>query len=357
MALKLRYNDKSVQLTSGQLFVGRSIECHIVTNDPLASRRHAVITMSKAGAFVSDLGSRAGVQVNGETVIGARRLMLGDEIFVSSLRIVVEDLQVEADDDEPTDPRMRSTITPPSGMTGAPTVRLAPTPPLGIPRIPAHKLRETITELMEDDPEALTSTQEAPRLVRPQEAPRATLPETAPREPSMAAPRELSTTGLAAPREAAITASREAPISRGPSSDSTLRAVALLAEKALALGRADEAERILQRALNDALEAARRPEADAASAELSASLAARLATATGSGRWFDASVGVYRTRGEVPPAQVIDLLFAAAHKVKAIDKALFREYVAAMKTAPGDSPARRFLVQRLEGLRGIVDLK
>jgi len=322
MALRLRYNDKSVLLTSGQIFVGRSVECHIVTHDPLASRRHAVITMSKAGAFVSDLGSRAGVQVNGETVMGARRLMLGDEIYVSSLRILVEDLTIEEDHDEPTDPRMRSTITPPSGGSGAPTVRLAPTPPLGIPRIVPSKMRETMTDLREDDPEALTRTQEAPRVVVPGDL--------VPRDP---------------------------PASRAPASDSTLRAVAKLAEKALALGRADEAERILQRALTESMEAVRRPESDPATAELAASLAARLATATGAGRWFDACVGVYRARGEVPPAQVIDLLFAAAHKVKAIDKGLFREYVAAMKTAPGDSPARRFLLQRLEGLRGIVDLK
>lgn len=326
MALRLRYNDRSVQLTSGQLFVGRSVECHIVTNDPLASRRHAVITMSKAGAFVSDLGSRAGVQVNGESVVGARRLMLGDEIFVSSLRIVVEELAIEEDHDEPTDPRMRSTITPPSGGTGAPTVRLAPTPPLGIPRVPG-RLRETIPDFSTDDGEDLSRTQEAPRVAVPAEV----------------FPRDLQP--------------REAPASRGPASDSTLRAVAKLAEKALALGRADEAERILQRALTESLEGVRKPESDPAIAELAASLAARLATATGAGRWFDASVGVYRARGEVPPAQVIDLLFAAAHKVKAIDKTQFREYVAAMKIAPGDSPARRFLLQRLEGLRGIVDLK
>jgi hypothetical protein len=125
----------------------------------------------------------------------------------------------------------------------------------------------------------------------------------------------------------------------------------------MALGRADEAERILQRALTDTLEAARRNEVDAASLELAASLAARLATATGGGRWFDALVVVYAARAEMLPASVIDLLFAALHKVKSIDKVGFREYVSAMKSAPGDSPARRFLIQRLEGLRRLADLK
>ena len=59
MALRLRYgDDKSIVLSSGQIFIGRSTECHVQVRDILASRRHAEITMSKAGAFVSDLGSR-----------------------------------------------------------------------------------------------------------------------------------------------------------------------------------------------------------------------------------------------------------------------------------------------------------
>ena len=55
----------------------------------------------------------------------------------------------------------------------------------------------------------------------------------------------------------------------------------------------------------------RRGELDAASAELSASLAARLAGATGAGRWFDFAVSVYVARGELAPATVVDQLYGA----------------------------------------------
>ncbi len=367
MALRLRYGDKSLLLSSGQIFVGRSAECQVTVSDPLASRRHAAVTMSKAGAFVSDLQSRAGVLVNGEPVAGARKLARGDVIQIASLRLVVDELTLETDEEEPTDPRLRSTIMPPSaGVPGPGRMRLAPTPAFGIPRVMARAdapplsmepqaapnparaharaTQETIADTSDLEEDLFTRTLEAPRVSVPMDPPRdQQAPST--REAPASSSRDVPPSG------------REGVAARGPGSESTLRAVAVLAEKALALGRAEEAERILQRALTEALEAARRNELDGATLELAASLAARLATATSSGRWFDALVGVYSARAEMLPAAVIDLLFAALHKVKTIDKARFREYVTAMKTAPGDSPARRFLIQRLEGLRRLADLK
>ena len=136
-----------------------------------------------------------------------------------------------------------------------------------------------------------------------------------------------------------------------------LGAIAGVGEKALALGRADEAERILQRALQDTLECARRGEIDAPTAELAASLAARLAAATAATRWFDYVVTLYSVRAEVAPAPVIDLLYSAAGKLKGLNKTLFRQYVAILRAIPGEAPARRFLIQRLEGLQRLVDLK
>ena len=397
MALRLRYNDRTIVLPAGQLFVGRSPECHIVTTDPQASRRHAVLTMGKTGAFVTDLGSKAGVRVNGELIVGARRLARGDSISLSGLQIAVESVTAEAGE-EPADPRMRTTIAPPPLGSGVPGLRLIPTPPLGIPRVDPIRALDTLDgddddheDSEDEDDHPLASTQQASALrgtataaralepgpsrtqeppasraldaslTHTQESPRVTLAEP-PRQPAAPGFAAQDARLLAPPssrRGEEVSASRIPRLAPLPSfpREGTLRALALVGEKAIALGRAEEAERILQRALPEALEGVRRGELDAATAELAASLAARLAGATGSGRWFDFAVSVYVARGELAPANVVDLLYAAVGKARPVDKAMFREYLAAVRGAAGDSPARRFVIQRLEGLQRILDLK
>jgi pSer/pThr/pTyr-binding forkhead associated (FHA) protein len=441
MALRLRHRDRTVVLPTGQLFVGRSSQCQIVVDDLRASRRHALITMSKEGAFIADLGSRLGVIVNGAVISAPRRLARGDEIQVASARIQVDDATF---DEEPPDAKTRATLAPPSPppiTVPAPTPRLRPTPVLGVPRVELGAPEPTM-DTVDEPADALTRTQEAPRATLPDLSPRSGrdsgsavaissasggTPRSSTPDPSQRSGRESGSfpaiTSVPVPRPstresgsfAAVPAPRSSressaglgpatqrsasesgsfpaimdPRLRGPESvqraappslrgeapdparigklpplpsfpsAATLRALAIMGEKAIAVGRAEEAERILQRALADVLEATRRREGEieAPTAELAASLAAKLATVTGAGRWFDCAVELYAARGELAPAAVIDLLFGAVHKVKGVDKALFRDYVAAVRGAPSDSPARRFLVLRLEGLKGLVDLK
>lgn len=319
MALRLRYNDKSITLAEGQLVVGRSVECDLVVNDPLASRRHAVITTGKSGAFVSDLGSKAGVLVNGAAIAGARRLATGDTIQLAGVRIEIDDVDGP---EEPADPKLRTTLSPPAFSTVPNGFRLAPTPPLGLARV--ERLRP---EMLDDDAgleaEELTRTQAAPRVA-------------------------------ASPDVARI--ARPAPLPSFARPDN-LRALATLADKAFALNRVEEAERILQRALLDTVAAARRGEVDGPGAELASTLAAKLASALGAGRWFDVAVEIYAARGEILPGPVIDLLMTAARKAKPIDRNAFRKYLAGVRSSAGDSPARRFLIQRLEGVQRTLDLK
>jgi pSer/pThr/pTyr-binding forkhead associated (FHA) protein len=323
MALRLRYRDKTTVLATGQLVIGRSMECNVVVNDPLASRRHAMITMSQSGAFVSDLGSKAGVQVNGATISGARKLAAGDVIQISTALITVEDVHGP---EEPAEARQRTTQVPPPHPPVAAGFRLAPTPPLGIARVVSSRHGETIDAADDDDDasELLTRTQEAPRVPLPPEAP-----------PVKRSP---------------------APTPSSPRPES-LKALATVAEKALALNRAEEAERIVQRALLDTLEAARRGDLAGAGLEIAGLLGARLAFALGSGRWFDYTVTLYATCADLMPASVVDLLFSAVHRAKPIDKLLFRKYLAGARASAGDSPARRFVIQRLEGVQRVLDLK
>lgn len=321
MALRLRYNDTSITLAAGQIVVGRSVECDLVVNDPLASRRHAVITTGKTGAFVSDLGSKAGVLVNGAAIAGSHRLATGDTIQLAGVRIEVDDVDGP---EEPADPKLRTTLSPPANSTAPAGFRLAPTPPLGLSRVERLRPGEVLDHagLLEEG-EELTRTHEAPRVALPPDVARIARPAPL---PSFARP-------------------------------DNLRALATLAEKAFALNRPEEAERILQRALLDTVAAARRGEVDGPGAELAATLAARLASALGAGRWFDVAVEIHAARAEIPPGPVIDLLMTAARKAKPIDKNAFRKYLAGVRSSAGDSPARRFLLQRLEGVQRTLDLK
>lgn len=369
MALRLRYHDKSFVLSTGQMLIGRSVECNLVMSDPLASRRHAMLAVSKSGAFVTDLGSKAGVLVNGVPIAGACRLASGDVLLLASERIVIEDVNA---DDEPTDPRLRTTLSPPPYATVPAGFRLAPTPPLGVPRV-----ERAGSELLDDDepvtgfvrfPEPPAAPSFAPPAAPVEDAETearvrgASAHEPAPtsdvdrrtapapvdssRRPAAPLPEDLSN-----PRIGKLPAPPSFP------RPESLRSLAIVAEKAIALHRAEEAERILQRSLLEMLDAARRDELDAAAIELTATLSAKLAIAVGAGRWFDLAVELYAMRSELMPAAVVDLLLDAVRKARPIDKAAFRKYVAAARGAAGDAPARRFVLHRLEAVQRILDLK
>ncbi|MEZ4313544.1 MAG: FHA domain-containing protein [Polyangiaceae bacterium] len=258
MPLWLRYNDKSMILPSGQLFVGRSAECHVVVSDPLASRRHAMITMSQMGAFVTDLGSKAGVMVNGLLISGARRLQTGDTIQIAGSRLVVENVELP-EEEEPTDPRMRSTISPPAFDAGS--GRLAPTL-LGIPRVQPLRMTPPGDTLDEEDEEGRRRG-----FARTMEAPRVTILDTT--RAGQRWIRALARSARRGPKRPTRRAqgSRQAPAPAFPRPEN-LRSLAIAAEKALVMGRAEDAERIMQRSLLDTRDASDHGEVDSETAEL-----------------------------------------------------------------------------------------
>jgi hypothetical protein len=132
-----------------------------------------------------------------------------------------------------------------------------------------------------------------------------------------------------------------------------------VAEKALAMGRAEEAERILKTLLIEVLEKLKRgdsPEFDAA--EQAARYATRLAEATGKGRWVDYVFELYGALLRPVPAPVVDELYTVVRKVKTIDLVALRAYVAALQERTASlGPAERFLVQRIEGIERLCALK
>lgn len=125
-----------------------------------------------------------------------------------------------------------------------------------------------------------------------------------------------------------------------------------VAEKALALGRAGEAERLLASVLADVIEASRagRP-LPVSLVDQAAKFSARLATSTGKGGWADYVIELYAAQNRPPPAAVIDELYNAMNKVTAVDVGRLRDFVVQIQGRSASlGPADRFLLQRLEGL-------
>ncbi|MFW6050740.1 MAG: FHA domain-containing protein [Myxococcota bacterium] len=79
---RLRYAGQEAILAQGEHVIGRSPECDVVLDDPMASRRHAVLRVSAEGVVLEDLGSRNGVLVNGVRMFDPVTLSHGDRFLV-----------------------------------------------------------------------------------------------------------------------------------------------------------------------------------------------------------------------------------------------------------------------------------
>lgn len=78
------------------LAIGRSRTCDVVVDDPLASRRHAVVEIDEAAAVLRDAGSFNGTFLNGERVTGGCLLSTGDLIGVGSSTLIWDGVSVSA---------------------------------------------------------------------------------------------------------------------------------------------------------------------------------------------------------------------------------------------------------------------
>lgn len=76
----LRYHQTALRLPqSGALVLGREPGCDVCIDDPVASRRHARLTVREGSVWIEDLGSRNGVSVNGVRLkAGPRQLQPWD---------------------------------------------------------------------------------------------------------------------------------------------------------------------------------------------------------------------------------------------------------------------------------------
>jgi predicted component of type VI protein secretion system len=296
MAFRLRYQAHDLELPLGDFIVGRSTECQLSLDDPLVSRRHAVLRVRRDGVSVQDLGSRNGVLVNGVKITGERELSTGDKVSIGGQDMV---LNLAADS------------SPSTHQTGEEVYRRA-TQTLGAAYV--MDLRQAVGAMGAGGDGSGSSVPPAPP---------------------------------AAPGAPGAPASPGAkPILDPPTADATrsVQSFQLLggvADKALQMGKAEDAERILHVLLTDVINRARDGQVvDPGVSEPAARYAARLASATGKASWCDYAFELYRRQRRVLPASVI------------------RSYLETLRElAPTFGPAERFLFQRIEGLERQIALK
>lgn len=129
-----------------------------------------------------------------------------------------------------------------------------------------------------------------------------------------------------------------------------------IADKALAMGRFDEAERMLGRRLDQMLGEARTG-AKMADDKLAGatSYALRLAEGTGKAAWLDWVFDIHDARNKILDAETIGQLHDLVRRIRYPGGRAFRTYLKNLRErADSFTPSQRFLLKRLEGLEKMV---
>jgi predicted component of type VI protein secretion system len=288
MRWRLRYLQHDLELSEGQFAVGRNATCQLSLDDPLVSRRHALLTVTSDGVTIEDLSSRNGVLVNGKRIDGRVDLQVGDRIMIGAQELTL--LQGRA-------------VTSRDHQTAG-----------GVSKMTLPKM-----------------------------------------EAALRIPNDVPGTTAAVPHEGSSSEIDPSMVRRADA----FRLLGGVAEKALALGRSVEAERLLASPLADVIEASRAGrKLPSGLVDQAAKFSSKLATATSKGAWADYVIELYAAQGRPCPAPVIDELYIAMRKVATVDVNRLREYLAQLRARLASfGPAERFLFQRLEGLERLAALR
>ena len=283
MPFRLRHLQHDFELGLGEFAIGRSPECQLSLDDPLVSRKHALLVVSPESVLIKDLGSRNGVVVNGTKIDTSRVLLDGDRIVIGSQEMTIMARPAAAG------PQYVRRIT-----TGAQTLSSVLRP---------HSLEPGMVRQLPSEP------------VREQ--------------------------------------------TKDPKRVDSFPLLSTLADKALALGRPEDAERILSSLMLEVLNNAQRGDAlPSETVDQAAQYGVRLANATSKGSWVDYVVTLYAAVRRPCPATIVDELHSVVRRTSAVDLSGLRAYVEMLRaSAVGFGPADRFLVQRIEGLERLVASK
>lgn len=263
---RLRYQATDLELPVGDFVVGRSSSCHLALDDGLVSRRHAVFHVAEGEVTVEDLGSRNGVNVNGEPISGSHALKHLDRVVIGAQELLF--MRVQGDDKRPRNDR--PTL---AGMT------------LDLPVVGQDEIAD---------------------------------------EPTIAT-----------------------------RSESVLDRIA---DKALALGRYEEADRMLSRRLRAMLDDARGgKELSDKQLDAATEYALKLAQGLKKSDWLDFVFDLHDARSALLDAETIPRLHDLVRKLRYTGGPAFRTYMSNLRARAADlKPSERFVLQRLEGLERVI---
>jgi pSer/pThr/pTyr-binding forkhead associated (FHA) protein len=106
----LRYRGTVHRVLSGETLIGRSEDCTLRIDHAKVSRVHALVRLTNDELEITDLGSMNGTRVNGQRVLGPRRLRAGDVV-----KLGLEIIEVFTEDAAPV------SFNPPGPITAPPT--------------------------------------------------------------------------------------------------------------------------------------------------------------------------------------------------------------------------------------------
>ena len=277
---RLRFHNTEIDLPVGEAVIGRALECFIRLDDAMVSRRHARLQVTEQAVTVEDLGSRNGVNVNGEPIRDRVEVHAGDRIGIGHEEFVV----------------LAPGITMPgASSTGNLDMNLCPG--CGHP-IPA-------------------GVNPCPKCGRP------------------------------------LTGARPTTITdvKATASQGAIAVLTAVGDKALAMGRVDEAERILGGSLRDIqarIQRGHRP--DASQMEPAMQRALRLARETGKDQWFRWVFEVGTALDMVLPSKIIDGLHMLMFQHRPDVGAAVDTYCRKVAVSPHDEDGQ-FQLKRVAALR------
>lgn len=290
---RLRYQSTDLEMPKGEFVVGRSSSCHLALDDALVSRRHAVFRVSEDQVTVEDLGSRNGISVNGKRVEGEHQVGHLDRVTIGSQELILIELGRR-------------------NQGNRPTREYALCESCGSPVDP-HGTTCAACGASVSGKSMSGATLEMKNPFRDTDA-------------------------------------------TGGSPKGGFHLIAGIADKALAMGRHAEVERMLTSHLDAMLEQAREgqkiPEEQIQQATR---FALRLAEGLSKPQWLDWTFHIHEATGRLMGANTIDKLYELVRKARYSDARPLRAYLGIVRSKSQDlSAAERFLVKRLEGLERVI---
>lgn len=287
----------------GDFTIGRSSDCNLALGDGLVSRRHAVLHVTEAGVILEDLGSRNGVSVNGTKVEGSNKLEHMDRLYIGSQELVLID----------SDRLREGTIGDTSGYVVC----------SGCGAINGAAKRRC------GECDKVLSSQTAKSILTHE--------------------------------------SQESSSAPGTEETRTARALDVIggiASKAIAMGRFEDAERLLAGHLDQLLDRARQRggpsrSSDDDGGDSLATMATQYALQLGAGlesnRWVDWVFQFHTATGQLMKAETIDTLHEVVRRFRYANPNALRDYLGALNKSGKDFTAgQRFLLRRLEGLEQVI---